>query len=188
MAERPEFAEFVAARSPALLRTARLLTGDWAAAEDAAAGRARHLLATLVAHRGQPQAERASCVLVTTYLAKRRRFWNRERPTGAGQRRRAHAAAAGTPMALALARPDMATAHLDIAVAVAFIALAGFILQRDPREGLIVASLAFIGHALIDIAHRPGWLPPDLSPRWYTAGCATFNVYLAAWCFWARRR
>lgn len=94
----------------------------------------------------------------------------------------------GVPMGLALGRPDMPTAHLDIAVAVAFIGLAGFILQRDPREGLIVASLAFIGHALIDIAHRPGWLPPDLSPRWYTAGCATFNVYLAAWCFWARRR
>ena len=34
LSERPEFAEFVAARSPALLRTARLLTGDWAAAED----------------------------------------------------------------------------------------------------------------------------------------------------------
>ncbi len=34
MPERPSFAEFVAARSPALLRTARLLTGDRASGED----------------------------------------------------------------------------------------------------------------------------------------------------------
>lgn len=94
----------------------------------------------------------------------------------------------GVPIGLALAQPGIAVAHLDIALAVAFIGVAGFVLQRDPREGLLVASLAFLAHALVDILHRPGWLPPDLSPRWYTAGCATFNVYLAAWCFWTRRR
>jgi hypothetical protein len=63
-----------------------------------------------------------------------------------------------------------------------------FVIQRDPREGLLIASLGLVAHALVDIAHRPGWLPPDLSPRWFTAGCATYNVYLAAWCFWARHR
>jgi hypothetical protein len=89
---------------------------------------------------------------------------------------------------ISLSRIDIPLAHLDAAFAVAFIGVAGFVLQRDPREGLLVASLGFIAHALIDIAHRPGWLPPELSPRWYTAGCAVFNVYLAAWCFWARRR
>jgi hypothetical protein len=94
----------------------------------------------------------------------------------------------GVPIGLALAQPALPLAHLDIALSVAFIGVAGFVLQRDPREGLLVASLAFIAHALIDIAHRPGWLPPDLSPHWYTAGCATFNVYLAGWCFWTRRR
>ncbi len=94
----------------------------------------------------------------------------------------------GPPIGVALATPETSMAHLDVAIAVAFVGLAGFVLQRDPREGLLVASLGFIAHALVDIAHRPGWLPPDLSPRWYTAGCATFNVYLAAWCFWTRRR
>lgn len=94
----------------------------------------------------------------------------------------------GIPIGVALSRVAMPLAHLDAALAVAFIAVAGFVLQRDPREGLLVASLGFIAHALIDIAHRPGWLPPDLSPRWFTTGCAMFNVYLAGWCFWVRRR
>jgi hypothetical protein len=40
----------------------------------------------------------------------------------------------------------------------------------------------------VDIAHRPGWLSPDLAPRWYIVGCASFNVYLAALCYLARRR
>jgi hypothetical protein len=98
------------------------------------------------------------------------------------------AAVSGPPIGIALARPDAALAHLDIAAAVGFIGLAGLVIQRDPRDGLLLASLGFIAHALVDIAHRPGWLPPDLSPRWYPAGCAVFNVYLAAWCFWTRRR
>lgn len=98
------------------------------------------------------------------------------------------AGSSGVPIGLALARPATPFGHLDVALAAAFIAVAGFVIQRDPREGLLVASLGLIAHALVDIAHRPGWLPPDLSPRWFTAGCATFNVYLAAWCFWARHR
>jgi hypothetical protein len=98
------------------------------------------------------------------------------------------AGVSGAPIGIALARIDVPLAHLDAALAVAFIGVAGFVLQRDPREGLLVASLGFLAHALVDIAHRPGWLPPDLSPRWFTAGCAVFNVYLAGWCFWTRHR
>lgn len=98
------------------------------------------------------------------------------------------AGVSGIPIGIALSRLDVPLAHLDAALSVAFIGVAGFVLQRDPREGLLVASLGFIAHALVDIAHRPGWLPPDLSPRWFTAGCAVFNVYLAGWCFWARHR
>jgi hypothetical protein len=98
------------------------------------------------------------------------------------------AGSSGVPIGLALAQPGASLAHLDVALAAAFIAVAGFVIQRDPREGLLVASLGMVAHALVDIAHRPGWLPPDLSPRWYTVGCAIFNVYLAAWSFWARHR
>jgi hypothetical protein len=92
------------------------------------------------------------------------------------------------PLGLALAAPGASLANLDAALAVVFLGLAGMILQRDPREGLLLASGGFVLHALVDIAHRPGWLSPELAPRWFTIGCAIHNVYLAGWCFWARRR
>jgi hypothetical protein len=98
------------------------------------------------------------------------------------------AAVSAIPIGLALAVPSAPLAHLDIMLAAMFIGLAGLVLQRDPREGLLLACAGFFAHALIDIAHRPGWLAPDLAPRWYTIGCAIYNVFLAGWCFWVRRR
>jgi RNA polymerase sigma-70 factor, ECF subfamily len=77
-----EFREFVAARSPALLRTAYLLTGDWATAED--------LLQTALTkiflawkrlgeiEAVEPYARR---VLVNTSISWWRRRWHGERPT-----------------------------------------------------------------------------------------------------------
>ena len=55
-------------------------------------------------------------------------------------------------------------------------------------DGIIVVAGGFVVHALVDIAHRPGWLSSDLAPRWYTVGCAVYNVGLAGICYWARRR
>ena len=98
------------------------------------------------------------------------------------------AGVSAVPMGLALAATTAPLAHIDVAVAAIFVGLAGLVLQRDPREGLLLACFGFLAHALLDIAHRPGWLAPDLAPRWYTIGCAIHNVFLAAWCFWARRR
>jgi hypothetical protein len=98
------------------------------------------------------------------------------------------AGVSGIPIGLALAASGSPVAHLDIAAAAMFIGLAGLVLQCDPREGLLLACAGFLAHALLDIAHRPGWLSPDLAPQWYTVGCAVHNVFLAAWCFWARRR
>jgi hypothetical protein len=95
---------------------------------------------------------------------------------------------AAIPLGLVLRFPIDITANLDAAMAVVFVGLAGLILQRDPRDGLLLVSGAFLLHALADIAHRPGWLAVDLAPRWYTIGCATYNVYLAGICYWARRR
>ncbi len=76
------FAEFVAARSAALLRNAWLLTGD--------AGRAEDLLQTVlatvwprwtrVAEGGNPEAY-VRQALYTTYLSWRRRRWRYETPT-----------------------------------------------------------------------------------------------------------
>jgi RNA polymerase sigma-70 factor, ECF subfamily len=79
-----QFREFVAARSAALLRTAYLLTGDWATAEDLLQ---TALTKTYLAWRRlgtidavEPYARR---VLVTTATSWWRRRSNQERPTGA---------------------------------------------------------------------------------------------------------
>jgi hypothetical protein len=98
------------------------------------------------------------------------------------------AATSGLPMGLAVALPSMPDAHLDAAIGVAFVGLAGIVLLRDPREGLFLAAAAFVLHALVDLAHRPGWLSAELAPRWYVVGCASYDVYVAALCYWARRR
>jgi RNA polymerase sigma-70 factor (sigma-E family) len=78
--ERPDFSEFVSARSTALLRTAYLLTGNEATAEDL-------LQATLVKCwrswsrlTDQPEPY-VHAVLVNTYLSWRRRRWHGETPS-----------------------------------------------------------------------------------------------------------
>ncbi len=92
------------------------------------------------------------------------------------------------PIGMVLAVPGAATGNLDAAIGVIFVGLAGLMLQRDPREGLLLVSGVFLLHALFDISHRPGWLSANVAPHWYTVGCAIFNVYVAGVCFWARRR
>ena len=89
---------------------------------------------------------------------------------------------------LAVSATVAATANADAAIGVIVVGVAGIALQRDPRESLLLISVTFIVHALVDLAHRPGWLSPEIEPRWFTIGCAVYNVYLAGVCFWARRR
>jgi hypothetical protein len=74
-------------------------------------------------------------------------------------------------------------AGLDVALALGFLAAASTALTRDPREALTLLALAFAGHALVDIAHFPGWLPQGIAPRWYAVGCASLNVYVSALCY-----
>ncbi|MBS2939661.1 SigE family RNA polymerase sigma factor [Nocardioides sp. J2M5] len=85
MREPPGFREFVEARSPALLRTAWMLTGDQAAAED--------LLQTALARTwphwtrvvdGHPDAY-VRKVMVRVHASWRARRWNREVPTSDGE-------------------------------------------------------------------------------------------------------
>lgn len=76
------FADFVEANSPALLRSAWLLTGDWASAED--------LVQTALA-AAWPRWDRAMrngtpfayvrAIMTTTFLHWRRRRWTGEHPT-----------------------------------------------------------------------------------------------------------
>jgi RNA polymerase sigma-70 factor (sigma-E family) len=80
MPDRSAFADFVATRSPALLRTAYLLTCDWSTAED--------LLQTALAKAwfawgridGDPEPY-VRRILVTTYASWWRRRWSGEVPT-----------------------------------------------------------------------------------------------------------
>jgi hypothetical protein len=77
---------------------------------------------------------------------------------------------------------------LEVTVAVTTILFAGWTLQREPRQSLMLLCGAFLFHALIDVSHRPGWLPQGIAPRWFTVGTAAFDVFMAALCFWVQRR
>jgi hypothetical protein len=98
------------------------------------------------------------------------------------------AALGGISVGLASGRPDLGTAHIDAALGAVFVGLGGIILHREPRDGLAMAAGGFVLHALVSLAHRPGWLSADVAPHWYSAGYATFDVYLAGLLYWVRRR
>jgi hypothetical protein len=72
---------------------------------------------------------------------------------------------------------------IDVALAMGFFLVAATTLVRDPRHALTILALGFAAHAVIDVAHQPGWLPDALAPRWYTIGCAIYNVYIGALCY-----
>lgn len=72
---------------------------------------------------------------------------------------------------------------LDVALAVGFLVVAATTLVRDPRQALTILALAFAAHAVVDVAHRPGLLVDGIAPRWYLIGCAIFDVYIGALCY-----
>ncbi|MCA1570413.1 MAG: hypothetical protein LC798_08880 [Chloroflexi bacterium] len=91
--------------------------------------------------------------------------------------------AAGAYLGFAAVAEARTGVGLDIALAVGFVLLAGYTLTCDPRQALTLLALAFATHALLDIAHRPGVLPDDVVPRWYTIGCAVLNVLFGAFSY-----
>jgi hypothetical protein len=95
------------------------------------------------------------------------------------------AMAAGAYVGLAVAHEARPGVGLDIALAVGFLVVAATTLVRDPRQALTILALAFAAHAVVDVAHRPGWpLPDGVAPRWYSIGCAVYDVYVGALCYW----
>jgi RNA polymerase sigma-70 factor, ECF subfamily len=92
-----QFAAFVAARSQALLRTACLLTGDWATAEDLlqTALAKTYLRWTHIDRHGAPEAY-VRRVLVNTSTSWWRRRWRGEVPTAALPDRPSDEGPAGT--------------------------------------------------------------------------------------------
>jgi hypothetical protein len=92
--------------------------------------------------------------------------------------------AAGAYLGFAAVYETRTGVGLDIALAAGFFVLAGYTLTCDPRQALTFLALGFGAHAILDIAHRPGVLPEDIVPRWYTVGGATFDLLLGALCYY----
>ena len=91
--------------------------------------------------------------------------------------------AAGAYLGFAAVREHDPGVGFDIALAIGFTVVAAWTMMRDPRQALTILALAFAGHALVDVLHRPGALPADLAPRWYAIGCAVYDVYLGVLCY-----
>ena len=84
---------------------------------------------------------------------------------------------AGAYIGFAVAHEAQPGVGFDIALAVGFFVVAAATLVRDPRQALTILALAFAAHAILDVAHRPGWpLPDGVAPRWYSVGCAVYDV------------
>lgn len=90
---------------------------------------------------------------------------------------------AGAYIGFAVGHENQPGVGLDVALAVGFLLVAAITMVRDPRQGLTIVALAFAGHAVVDVLHRPGLLPEDVAPRWYSIGCAVYDVYVGALCY-----
>jgi hypothetical protein len=90
---------------------------------------------------------------------------------------------AGAYLGFAAASETRTGVGLDIAFCAGFFVLAAYTLTCDPRQALTLLALGFATHAVLDIAHRPGALPEGIAPRWYTVGCASYNVLVGALCY-----
>lgn len=90
---------------------------------------------------------------------------------------------AGAAGGMAIAQLAVPGAGITLALAAGFLLVASNAILRDPHEALTLLAVAFLAHAIVDILHRPGWLPELIIPGWYARDCATFNVLLAALCY-----
>lgn len=91
---------------------------------------------------------------------------------------------AGAYVGLAVAHEARPGVGFDVALAIGFFVVAAATLVRDPHQALTTLALAFAAHAVLDVAHQPGWpLPDAVAPRWYSLGCAVFDVCVGALCY-----
>jgi hypothetical protein len=90
---------------------------------------------------------------------------------------------AGAYLGFAAANEWRTGVGADIAFSVGFFVLGAYTLTCDPRQALTLLALGFATHAIIDIGHRPGALPEGIAPRWYTVGCASYDLLMGALCY-----
>lgn len=93
------------------------------------------------------------------------------------------ALSAGAYLGFAAANETRTGVGLDIALSAGFFVLAAYTVTLDPRQALTLLALGFAAHAIVNIAHRPDVLPDGIAPRWYTVGCATYDVIIGALCY-----
>ena len=94
------------------------------------------------------------------------------------------AMSSGAYVGLAVAHETLPGVGFDVALAIGFFVVAAATVVRDPHQALTMLALAFAGHAVLDVAHRPGWpLPDGVAPPWYSIGCAMYDVYIGALCY-----
>jgi hypothetical protein len=90
---------------------------------------------------------------------------------------------AGASVGFAAAHEFVAAAALDVTLAAAFVVVAAVAVTKDPRPALLTLAAAFLAHALLSIAHRPGLLSADVAPRWFFVAAAVYDAVLAALCY-----
>jgi hypothetical protein len=93
------------------------------------------------------------------------------------------ALSAGAYIGFAAANEAQPGVGFDVALSIGFLVVASWTMVRDPRQALTVLALGFAAHAIVDVAHQPGWLPAGIAPRWYAISCAVYDVYLGALCY-----
>lgn len=98
------------------------------------------------------------------------------------------AASSGTTLGFVVASGTGPLVSFDAAIVIMIAGAAALALQREPRSALLVVTAGLVAHALVTIAHRPGWLPADALPRWYAVGSAAYDTAIAAICAWTWRR
>ena len=92
------------------------------------------------------------------------------------------ALAAAVPMGLALAHDDVNGTGFVIAISAACFSVAALVTTWEPGRALTALAVAWGAHALADLAHVAGLLPPEIVPIWYPPACATYDVFVAALC------
>ena len=93
------------------------------------------------------------------------------------------ALAAAVPMGFALVHHDVAGAGHVVAIAAGCFTVAALVTTWEPARALTALSAAWGAHALADLAHAAGLLPPEIVPGWYPAAAATYDVLVAALCY-----
>jgi len=90
---------------------------------------------------------------------------------------------AGTYIGIAATHEAELGVGFDIALALGFFVVAALSVVQDPRHALTMLAFAFAAHAVLALAHRPGLLPGGIVPRWYTIGCAVYDIAIGALCY-----